>query len=131
VASASADRTVRVDLATLVGLGLAGLAFFAGLRDLSLIRRLVEMPYISGTDVLLSQPDVLTGLFVPAIGLLTLAVVLSYAAVFDRWSAIPVLLTIGLLYWSGGLAFALAGVVLAGAFYVLSVVSTHAGPQRN
>ena len=126
VAPANAGRNVRVDLATLVGLGLAALAFYAGLRGLSLVRLLLEMPYVRGTDVLLSAPDVLAGLLVPTIGLPVLAVALGYVAVFDRRSVAVVVLvglTIGLLYWSNGVAFAAAAAVLAGAFAVLDVVS--------
>jgi hypothetical protein len=135
VAPANADRTVRVDFATLVGLGLAVFAFYAGLRDLSLVRRLLEMPHVRGIDLLLSAPEVLTGLLVPAIGLLVLAVALGYVIVFDRRSLLDrrsitlLVLTVSLLYWSGDVAFAATGIVLAGVVAVLDGVSvrTRAG----
>ena len=126
VASASADRNVRVDLATLVGFGLAGLALYAGIRDISLVRRLLEMPYIEGIDVLFVAPEVLTGLLVPAIGLVVLGVALGYAALFDRRSrsvAFVTVLTVALLYWSAGVTFAATAVSLAGAFAVLELIS--------
>lgn len=134
MASASADRNVRVDLATLVGFGLAALAFYAGVRNLSFVQLLLEMPYVKGIDLVFSAPDVLTGLLVPAIGLLVLAVALGYAAVFDRRSrsaALVVVLTIALLYWSAGIAFAAAAVVLAGTFVVLDVVSGRTRVRSN
>lgn len=129
MAPASADRNVRVDLATLVGFGLAALALYAGLRNLSFVRILLEMPYVSGADLLFSTPEMLTGLIVPAIGLVALAVALGYAAVFDRRSrsvALVTVLIVGLLYWSSGVTFAALAVVLAGAYVVLEVVSARA-----
>ena len=134
VASASADRNVRVDLATLVGFGLAGLALYAGIRDLSLVQRLLEMPYVQGIDVLFVAPEVLTGLLVPAIGLVALGVALGYAALFDRRSrsvAFVVALTTLLLYWSAGATFAATAVSLAGAFGVLELVSMRARASGN
>lgn len=134
MASASADRNVRVDLATLVGFGLAALAFYAGVRNLSFVQLLLEMPYVKGIDLVFSAPDVLTGLLVPAVGLLVLAVALGYTAVFDRRSrsaALVVVLTIALLYWSAGIAFAATAVVLAGAFGVLNVVSGRTRARSN
>lgn len=131
VASASPDRTVRVDLATLVGGGLVVLALYAAVRDFSLIRLLLEMPYVGGVDVLVSMPEVLTGLVIPAIGLVVLALALGYAVVFDRRSvALVALCTIGLLYWSAGVTFTVLGIVLAAAFAVLDVVSTGASTRR-
>lgn len=127
MASANPDRTVRVDLATLVGGGLVLLALYAAVRDLSLIHLLMEMPYVGGTAVLFSTPEVLTGLLVPAIGLVALAVALGYALIFDRRSvALVTLCTIGLLYWSAGIVFAAVGIGLAGAFALLTVVSSRA-----
>jgi hypothetical protein len=126
VASASADRTLRIDLATLVGVGLIGLALYVALRDLSLLRVLLEMPYVSGFDVLVSTPEVLAGLVVPAIGLTFLAVALGYALVFGKRSrsvALVASCTISLLYWSAGVAFAAVGICLVGAIVVLDVVS--------
>lgn len=132
VASASADRNVRVDLATLVGFGLAALAFYAGVRNLSFVHLLLEMPYVKGIDLVFSAPDVLTSLVVPAIGLLVLAVALGYAAVFDRGSiALVVVLTTALLYWSAGVAFAATAIVLAGVFGVLDVVSGRTRARGN
>lgn len=134
VASASADRNVRVDLATLVGFGLAGLALYAGIRDLSLVQRLLEMPYVQGIDVLFVAPEVLTGLLLPAIGLVVLGVALGYAALFDRRSrsvAFVVALTTLLLYWSAGVTFAATAVALAGAFAVLELVSMRARASGN
>ncbi|PSP72769.1 hypothetical protein BRC86_11830 [Halobacteriales archaeon QS_3_64_16] len=134
MASASADRNVRVDLATLVGFGLAGLALYAGIRDLSLVQRLLEMPYVQGIDVLFVAPEVLTGLLLPAIGLVVLGVALGYAALFDRRSrsvAFVVALTTLLLYWSAGVTFAATAVALAGAFAVLELVSMRARASGN
>ncbi|PSP65716.1 hypothetical protein BRC77_00345 [Halobacteriales archaeon QH_8_64_26] len=126
VASASADRNVRVDLATLVGFGLAGLAVYSGVRDLSLVRRLFGMPYVRSIDVLFVAPEVLTGLLVPAVGLVVLGIALGYATLFDRRSrsvAFVVVLTVVLLYWSAGVTFATTAVALAGAFAVLELIS--------
>jgi hypothetical protein len=134
VVSVTADRNVRVDLATLVGFGMAALAFYAGVRDLSLVRRLFEMPYVEGIDVLFVAPEVLTGLLVPAIGLVVLGIALGYAALFDRRSrsvAFVVVLTVALLYWSAGISFAATAVALAGAFAVLELVSMRVRASGN
>jgi len=131
VASVNPDRNVRVDLATLVGVGLAALALYAAARNFSLIGLLLEMPYVGGADVLFSTPEVLTGLLVPAIALVVLALALGYAVVFDRRSvALVALCTIGLLYWSAGIVFAAVGIGLAGAFALLTVVSSRARTGR-
>lgn len=124
MASADTDAGPRVDIATLVGFVLAAITAYVAVRDLVLVRALVEMPYVSAINVVLAGPNVLAGLVLPALAFLVLAVGFAYAAVFDRRAVtLLAVLAVVLLYWYAGVEYAVVAAVGAAAYAVLDVLS--------